>query len=66
MATIPDVEIDGNSLIYALCGMDPESGPCVPPCDDEYCAGCAMSECPHKEPLHRHHDGCPACETTDG
>lgn len=52
----------GNQLIYAFNGMDPENDkPCNPPCTDEYCAGCAMQECPHGEPLHRHHDGCPAC-----
>lgn len=51
----------GNEIIYALHGMDPASAkPCEPACDDEYCAGCAMAECPLGEPLHRHHDGCPA------
>jgi hypothetical protein len=31
-----------------------------PPCDDEYCGPCAAKECPHADPLHRHHDGCPS------
>ncbi len=53
---------EGNYLIWALHGMDPENDkPCEPRCEREYCAGCAMDECPHWEPLHRHHDGCPAC-----
>jgi hypothetical protein len=57
-----NITTTGNALIYALHGMDPEHDvPCSPPCEDEYCAGCAMQDCPHREPLHRHHDGCPAC-----
>ncbi len=55
-----------NGFIYALLSMDPHNDrPCDPPCDDEYCAGCAMSECAFREPLHRHHDGCPACWTEE-
>jgi hypothetical protein len=51
-----------NQLIWALTGIDPTAAPCDFRCDDEYCGGCAMAECPHAEPLHRHHDGCPACD----
>lgn len=29
-------------------------------CDEENCFSCASRECEHGEPLHRHHDGCPA------
>lgn len=58
MVDIPDA----NAFVHSLLGMDPENdSPCEPRCEEEYCAGCAMAECPHKEPLHRHHDGCPAC-----
>jgi hypothetical protein len=54
--------MNGNELIWSLHGMNPETDkPCTPRCDREYCAGCAMAECPQGEPLHRHHDGCPAC-----
>lgn len=28
----------------------------------EYCEQCADVCCPFGEPLHFHHDGCPACE----
>jgi hypothetical protein len=57
-------EAAGNAVIYALHGINPETDkPCVPPCDGEYCGGCAMVECAYREPLHRHHDGCPACWT---
>lgn len=30
-------------------------------CPDMECSSCAIRECPHGEPLHFHHDGCPAC-----
>jgi hypothetical protein len=26
------------------------------------CIGCGARDCPHGEPLHYHHDGCPACD----
>ncbi len=31
--------------------------------DGGECQVCSVIVCPHKEPLHFHHDGCPACET---
>lgn len=39
---------------------------CSPPhqaqdgCGSE-CYACSLRDCPHREPLHYHHDGCPAC-----
>ena len=30
-------------------------------CDDAECYTCGEIICPHNEPLHFHHDGCPAC-----
>ena len=30
-------------------------------CGDPECLICGILECPHHEPLHFHHDGCPAC-----
>lgn len=30
-------------------------------CDDSECILCGIAHCPHAEPLHFHHDGCPAC-----
>lgn len=30
-------------------------------CPDAECSECAKVVCPHGEPLHFHHDGCPAC-----
>jgi len=29
-------------------------------CTNEECEACGIVKCPHKEPLHFHHDGCPA------
>ena len=30
-------------------------------CEDAECMKCAVIVCPHEEPLHFHHDGCPCC-----
>lgn len=30
-------------------------------CPDPECMVCGVRDCPHGEPLHYHHDGCPAC-----
>jgi hypothetical protein len=32
-------------------------------CPDPECMVCGIRDCPHGEPLHYHHDGCPACYT---
>lgn len=34
-------------------------------CPDLECSRCGEIICPHHEPLHFHHDGCPACATID-
>lgn len=34
-------------------------------CDDPECFTCGKIICPHSEPLHFHHDGCPACAEHD-
>jgi hypothetical protein len=31
-------------------------------CTDPECIVCGAIVCPHQEPLHFHHDGCPACD----
>lgn len=30
-------------------------------CPDMECAECGVIMCPHKDPMHFHHDGCPSC-----
>ncbi len=30
-------------------------------CDDMECSVCGVRDCPYGDPLHYHHDGCPAC-----
>lgn len=30
-------------------------------CEDGECHVCSQIICPHGEPMHFHHDGCPAC-----
>jgi len=32
-------------------------------CEIDECQICAVRDCPSREPLHYHHDGCPACWT---
>lgn len=32
-------------------------------CTDPECPDCGRIICPYHEPLHFHHDGCPACST---
>jgi hypothetical protein len=31
-------------------------------CTNDECILCGAIVCPHGEPLHFHHDGCPACD----
>lgn len=41
-----------------------DKGECAGPCDACHaheCLACGERDCPHGEPLHYHHDGCPAC-----
>ena len=35
--------------------------PTTDECDDPECLICGYRDCPFHEPLHYHHDGCPAC-----
>lgn len=32
-------------------------------CQIDECTVCAEIVCPHKDPLHLHHDGCPSCHS---
>ena len=31
-------------------------------CPDAECVECSRIICPHRDPFHFHHDGCPSCE----
>lgn len=35
-------------------------------CTQDECIVCGIIICPHGEPLHFHHDGCPACDCPSG
>jgi hypothetical protein len=35
-------------------------------CADPECVVCGMIACPDHEPMHFHHDGCPACAFREG
>ena len=45
--------VEVNDEHAHTCGGGPD--------DDGECMACGMRDCPHSEPLHYHHDGCPAC-----
>jgi hypothetical protein len=32
---------------------------------DSECMACGVRDCPYSEPLHYHHDGCPACTISE-
>lgn len=32
-------------------------------CRDMECSACSIRECPHEDPMHFHHDGCPSCSS---
>lgn len=34
-------------------------------CTDGECLACGAIVCPYQEPLHFHHDGCPACSQNE-
>lgn len=46
---------------YAALPVAPEPHPAADDCPDPECEICAVRDCPFGEPLHYHHDGCPAC-----
>lgn len=50
-----------------ILGYEPESvATCtgdIDTCSNDECMVCGIRDCPHREPLHYHHDGCPACHS---
>lgn len=63
----PDDGLDAVHTHLAVAMQLPEQyGPwaidCIlAECPDPECMECGRIMCPHGEPLHFHHDGCPAC-----
>jgi len=56
------MNLDDYVLTAIFTGESPEIEPCDDPdCDVPECLGCGIRDCPGKEPLHYHHDGCPWC-----
>jgi len=35
--------------------------PSLEDCPDQECPVCGIRSCPHGDPMHFHHDGCPSC-----
>ncbi len=64
------IETHHPKCLRVVQGLDPKA-PCIcekghvdgPPenCPVGECMICAVTWCPNQEPLHFHHDGCPAC-----
>ena len=54
-----EVELKGLDEDYFKKGI--KNHPKTKDCDDDECMLCGYRDCPHNEPLHYHHDGCPAC-----
>lgn len=58
---------DMNSVHLTLKYLIEHKKPCqlidkvLNMCEDAECLTCGIIICPHREPLHFHHDGCPAC-----
>jgi len=46
---------------YAALPVAPPPHPPTDQCPDLECWECGKRDCPFHEPLHYHHDGCPAC-----
>lgn len=42
-------------------GPSPELDEALATCHDAECAECSRIVCPHGDPMHFHHDGCPSC-----
>jgi len=55
-----DLEIPDTSLAYVDANH-----PATGSCPGAECLDCGARDCPHGEPLHYHHDGCPACTRGD-
>ena len=52
-AVVENAGFDAIEALFQECMGRPES--------DGECMVCGVILCPHHEPLHYHHDGCPAC-----
>lgn len=51
-----------REFIQSIVGMGHEACTGVTEtCPEMECLECGARECPYSEPLHFHHDGCPAC-----
>ena len=60
-----DSDIKTLKGFFALFGDDAEMPSPGHKCTDEDYMFCAMKACLSNEPLHFHHDGCPACYNAD-
>lgn len=61
----PDARLHLEIAEVLRTGTEAEADAALKRCPDGECMKCAMLVCPHGEPLHFHHDGCPACAERD-
>lgn len=40
---------------------EPQKNPPTEHCPEDECEVCGLAACPHGDPMHYHHDGCPSC-----
>lgn len=52
-------ELDWN-IQYEQMVLEGYTHPPTNECDEDECMVCGIRDCPYGEPLHYHHDGCPA------
>jgi len=62
----PEFEALHKRIAEAMAaGVVPLTDALLSECTEPECIICGQIVCPHHEPLHFHHDGCPACYTPD-
>jgi hypothetical protein len=54
-------ELDELHLRLDAASTESERDGVLQECTDGECMVCGVIICPYHEPLHFHHDGCPAC-----
>jgi hypothetical protein len=53
---------EGDGASYGFWTYVDPFHPARDECLEPECVDCAVRDCPYGEPLHYHHDGCPACD----
>lgn len=54
---------DGHRVFECSCAHQGDFTHDEAECVEAECTACGYLRCPHTEPLHFHHDGCPSCDS---